>query len=62
MIQLGKTTAEIAKARYGKCKECKNFNLMLKTCKKCGCFMPIKCYIENAKCPINKWDQDWPTL
>jgi ribosomal protein L32 len=46
---------ETAKDRYNICKNCDEFNLSLKLCKNCGCFMPTKVKISYAECPRNKW-------
>lgn len=37
------------------CKQCVWFREVLKTCKKCGCFMPIKTKFKSSKCPIRRW-------
>lgn len=41
--------------RYNVCKNCPFFYNVLKTCKKCGCFMPAKTKLNFAKCPMRKW-------
>ena len=41
--------------RYEICKQCNEFNTILKLCKVCGCFMPVKTKIENESCPRGKW-------
>ena len=38
------------------CKNCENMTAM-KTCKLCGCFMPIKVRFKWMKCPAGKWDK-----
>lgn len=48
---------EKAAKRYNVCASCDQFNLVLKSCKQCGCFMPAKVLLKNAKCPLNKWDE-----
>jgi hypothetical protein len=45
---------EIQEKRYEICKVCKHFTA-LKTCKECGCIMPLKVKLFDAKCPIGKW-------
>jgi hypothetical protein len=45
----------IARERYTICKSCDEFNATLKTCKKCGCFMPAKVTVTKAKCPVGIW-------
>ena len=37
--------------RYEICKKCPNFNKFWKTCKLCGCFMPLKTKIRWVECP-----------
>lgn len=41
--------------RYAVCLFCDQFNNEIKTCKKCGCFMPAKTKLKAANCPIGKW-------
>ena len=45
----------IKERRFNICKECENFNKTMKTCKICGCIMPIKVAFSNFSCPITKW-------
>lgn len=40
--------------RYEICKTCDSLTL-LKTCKECGCIMPLKTKLSNAVCPLDKW-------
>ena len=40
--------------RYDICKDCSSFTI-LKTCKECGCIMPLKTRLANAVCPLGKW-------
>jgi hypothetical protein len=46
-----------ARERYAICKSCEEFNNTIKTCKKCGCFMPAKVAVSYVQCPIGKWRQ-----
>jgi len=47
---------EIETKRYDICKTCENFNLHIKTCKLCSCFIPIKIIMPGSvSCPIKKW-------
>ena len=41
--------------RYQICKQCEEFNDLLKTCKICHCFMPVKTKLPHAECPLKKW-------
>ncbi len=43
------------KNRYDICKKCPKFNKIWKTCKECGCFMPLKTKIRWAECPDGHW-------
>lgn len=36
------------------CKSCNRLSL-LKFCKECHCYMPLKTYITSANCPLGKW-------
>jgi len=44
----------LERIRMNVCQKCPAFTKM-KTCKECGCFMPAKVRLENAKCPLGKW-------
>jgi hypothetical protein len=41
--------------RYAVCKNCIFFWSIMKSCKKCGCFMPAKTKIKASECPLGKW-------
>ena len=41
--------------RLGICKSCEQFQVAIKMCKSCGCFMPAKAKIADLACPENKW-------
>jgi hypothetical protein len=45
---------ETEKYRYNICVSCDSFT-KIKTCKKCGCIMPLKVKVATAKCPVGKW-------
>lgn len=48
-----KTEEALAQARLAACRVCpfKRGDL----CSKCGCYMPAKVYIRQAKCPQGNW-------
>jgi hypothetical protein len=48
------TTKETADQRYEVCKTCDALSI-LKTCKECGCIMPLKVRIAHVTCPLGKW-------
>jgi hypothetical protein len=48
------TTKEIQEQRYEICNGCEHFTA-LKTCRECGCIMPLKIKLTNVSCPIGKW-------
>lgn len=50
-----KVPAGLASQRYAYCKICDRFNNLLKICKECYCFMPIKVRVTLASCPKEKW-------
>lgn len=45
---------ELQAQRYETCKGCDAFTV-LKTCRECGCIMPLKIKISSAVCPLGKW-------
>jgi hypothetical protein len=47
-------TVELQEQRYEICKTCDSFTA-LKTCRECGCIMPLKIKINSASCPLEKW-------
>ena len=46
---------ELAKIRFGICKQCPELFQPTKQCKKCGCIMPLKVMLKEATCPMGKW-------
>ena len=46
--------------RYEICKKCPQFNKFWKTCKLCGCFMPLKTKLRWVECPQEppRWTQE----
>jgi hypothetical protein len=49
------TTKDIRNERYDICKGCEHFFNPIKMCRECGCNMPLKTWLKEATCPINKW-------
>lgn len=49
---------DVSNSRFEICKECPHFNDSIKTCKICGCFMPMKVKAKVMKCPDNppRWE------
>lgn len=45
---------ELQESRYEICKSCDSLTI-LKTCKECGCIMPLKVKLTNVTCPLGKW-------
>ena len=45
---------ELQEQRYEICKSCDSFTA-LKTCRECGCIMPLKIKIASVRCPLEKW-------
>jgi len=50
-----RATEKEAAKRFDICLGCPELIKLTKTCKKCGCVMPLKTKLENAVCPIGKW-------
>jgi hypothetical protein len=46
-----------AKKRYAICLDCEEIS-KIRTCNKCGCFMPLKVRLSGVECPIGKWDKE----
>lgn len=49
------TTKTVRDTRYEICKRCDRFLSPVKVCRECGCSMPLKTWLKNATCPLNKW-------
>jgi hypothetical protein len=48
---------EVYKERYATCEGCEFFTKKApRVCKKCFCWMKVKCTIAIAYCPEGKWD------
>jgi ribosomal protein L32 len=41
--------------RLSICKNCKQFDVIKWSCKKCGCYLDKKAKMSTEKCPDNKW-------
>lgn len=52
-----KVTPEVQAARFNICVSCSEFNEILQNCNLCGCFMRVKTWMPNQKCPVDKWLQ-----
>ena len=50
-----RVSAEIQEERFNICKSCEFLYTPTNTCKKCGCFMGVKTWMQDVKCPIDKW-------
>jgi hypothetical protein len=48
-------TDEIENQRIELCKSCEKFTSLIKACKECGCFMPVKVRYSFFNCPLKKW-------
>ena len=56
-----KTVSEEVKLqRLSVCNNCEDFIKKLKTCKKCGCYMPAKTTFAGSFCPSKKWTTTTP--
>lgn len=50
-----KSDSILSKARLEICQSCDKYLDSVKQCKECGCIMPLKVRLANAKCPLAKW-------
>ena len=46
------------KKRMAICRKCPHLFKATNTCKKCGCFMSLKCRLANVVCPVDKWGKE----
>ena len=44
----------LAAERFATCKKCEQLSITSQ-CKLCGCYMPSKTRVDQAKCPVGKW-------
>ena len=51
-----KVSKEEFKTRMYTCYECPEFRQVTKQCKKCNCFLFVKAFFKNSKCPLGKWN------
>lgn len=51
---------EVKQQRMTICLSCDDFRPAVKTCKKCGCFMPAKATFALSSCPAGKWGKSQP--
>jgi hypothetical protein len=47
-------STDVRAQRIEICNDCDSLTL-LKTCKQCGCVMPVKTWLVQASCPLEKW-------
>ena len=50
----------ISRSRMDICESCEFFIPLTTQCMKCGCFMTLKTKIDEAFCPIHKWNSVAP--
>ena len=56
LVDRGSYTSEYeSQSRLDMCNECDSLIKLTKQCKECGCFMPLKVKLKNARCPLSKW-------
>lgn len=55
--KMGRTNSETYKKRLEVCQSCPELIKLTFQCKKCGCLMKQKAKLEDATCPLNKWDE-----
>lgn len=53
-----KVSQEVQKKRMSICESCDKLYKPTYTCKACGCFMNVKTWMGDQKCPLNKWDKE----
>lgn len=50
-----KASEQKQESRMDICRSCPELINLTKQCKQCGCVMPAKVKLEEAKCPLGKW-------
>lgn len=50
-----KVSPEIQKERYDICLGCDKLYKPTSSCRVCGCFMQLKTWMPEQRCPLNKW-------
>jgi hypothetical protein len=53
-IGMSITDVNTRQTRMKVCLSCDNLN-SVNICKICNCFMPLKTWLLNKKCPVGKW-------
>lgn len=50
-----KVKPKIQKERYDICLSCDKLYKPTSSCRVCGCFMQLKTWMPDQRCPLNKW-------
>lgn len=50
-----KVSPEIQKERYDICLGCDKLYKPTSSCRVCGCFMQLKTWMPEQRCPLDKW-------
>ena len=53
-----KASKEEFKRRIHICYDCPEYRQITRQCKKCNCFLFLKAFLENSKCPLGKWNSE----
>ncbi len=54
-IPFEKVTDEVQQERWKICQACEHLYKPTDSCRKCGCFMAVKTWMANQRCPVKKW-------
>jgi hypothetical protein len=57
LVTEDKDLEPFALTRIKICRECEYYSKQFYSCKKCGCFMPIKTRFKVFSCPVGKWKE-----
>jgi ArsR family metal-binding transcriptional regulator len=57
-----KVSESVQKERFDICLSCEHLYKPTNNCKKCGCFMGVKTWMANQRCPLNKWERSNPEI
>ena len=48
---------EIKQKRLSICESCNSFNISIRQCRECGCFMDLKAGLKDMICHKDKWNE-----
>lgn len=56
-LLVDKVHPDVQLERISICRSCEKFYKVTAQCRLCGCFMNVKSWMPDQRCPVNKWVQ-----